>query len=166
MARLKYAWERGSAHWNTQSKHSIFLINELSKWVFLPKSVNSRYGLAYEVVADGILKSAIKRNHSFTLSHIFRAGPWSRGRLVIVSSRQTSTARRFSKREIKNNTNPIHTVQLQELKCFFLSVKLCSYDRKSNNYNNFFNCRAIWLVNHTLIFTLPISTISWKRVLN
>lgn len=96
MARLKYAWERGSAHWNTQSKHSIFLINELSKWVFLRKSVNSRYGLAYEVVADGILKSAIKRNHSFTLSHIFRAGPWSRGRLVIVSSRQTSTARRFS----------------------------------------------------------------------
>lgn len=92
MARLKYAWERGSAHWNTQSKHSIFLINELSKWVFLRKSVNSRYGLAYEVVADGILKSAIKRNHSFTLSHIFRAGPWSRGRLVIVSSRQTSTA--------------------------------------------------------------------------
>ena len=152
MARLKYAWERGSAHWNTQSKHSIFLINELSKWVFLRKSVNSRYGLAYEVVADGILKSAIKRNHSFTLSHIFRAGPWSRGRLVIVSSRQTSTA--------------LHTVQLQELKCFFLSVKLCSYDRKSNNYNNFFNCRAIWLVNHTLIFTLPISTISWKRVLN
>lgn len=67
MARLKYAWERGSAHWNTQSKHSIFLINELSKWVFLRKSANSRYGLAYEVEVE---KRNQKKPQFYFIAHL------------------------------------------------------------------------------------------------